>query len=449
MDQVTRDTSPHNTKRRVLLASFVGTAIEWYDFFIYGTAATLVLGKLFFPSVDPLAGTLAALATFGVGFLARPVGGVICGHFGDKIGRKKLLVFTLSTMGISTVVVGILPTYNQIGIWAPLLLILARLAQGFAVGGEWGGAVLMAVEHSPARRRGLYGSAPQMGVPAGLLLATGVFAVVSQLSAQQFQSWGWRIPFVASFVLVAVGLVVRLAVLESPAFLEAERSESLSKNPLGQVLRVQRKSVLITAGARVAENGLFYIFAVFSITYATTVAGLPKSTILIGITIAAAVELITIPIFGALTDQIGRKPVYLFGAAFSLAFSFPFFALLNSHSALLSWLAVTLGLAVGHSGMYAPQAAFFSELFDTNVRYSGASLGYQVTAAIVGGFTPLLAVVMLHAAGNSAWPVATYMMVLSAITLVAVLLAQETYKSDLAVPAPQTKPMSKIPSFER
>ncbi|WP_217630824.1 MFS transporter [Modestobacter sp. DSM 44400] len=412
----------------MLLASFAGTTIEWYDFFIFGTAASLVLGQLFFSAAGEVGGTLAALATFGVGFVARPVGAVVCGHYGDRLGRKKMLVATLLIMGVSTFLVGVLPTTDQIGVLAPVLLVVLRLAQGFAVGGEWGGAVLMAVEHSPEGRRGLYGSAPQMGVPAGLLMATGVFALVSTLPDEQFLSWGWRVPFLLSALLVIVGLVVRLKVAESPDFESIMKSGSQAKLPLLDAIKEHPKGILIAAGARVGETVQFYVGAVFIITYASLTTDLSRSTVLTGILIAAALELVTIPVFARLSDVFGRRPIYLFGTAGAFVFAYPFFLLVDSEQPVLVWLAAVLALAVFHSAMYAPQAAFFSELFPARVRYSGAAFGYQVTGAIVGGFTPLAAAALLAAYDNAAWPVATYIMVFAAITLVSVFVARETYR---------------------
>lgn len=284
-----------NSIRKVALASFIGTAIEWYDYFLYGTAAALVFGTLFFPDSDPAIGTLLAFATFGVGFFARPLGGIVFGHFGDKVGRKAMLVTTLLIMGIATTLIGFLPTYATIGVWAPILLVALRILQGFGVGGEWGGAVLMAVEHSPRGRRGFYGSWPQMGVPAGLLLGTAMLYLFALLPEEQFLSWGWRVPFLLSIVLVGVGLYIRLAIEESPAFQRVQESNTTARMPIIDVLRTYPKAVLIAMGLRVAENGSFYVFSVFVLAYVTSQLGLPNSTILIGVMIAAGFQLIAIP----------------------------------------------------------------------------------------------------------------------------------------------------------
>ncbi|TCJ20277.1 MFS transporter [Rubrobacter taiwanensis] len=418
--------------RKVALASFIGTAIEWYDYFLYGTAAALVFGVLFFPEFDPLTGTLAAFATFAVGFFARPVGGIIFGHFGDRIGRKTMLVITLMIMGIATFLIGLLPTYAQIGIWAPILLVTMRILQGLAVGGEWGGAVLMAVEHSPPGRRGFYGSWPQMGVPAGLLLGTSALYIFAALLPEEaFLAWGWRVPFLLSIVLVGVGLYIRLSISESPAFRRVRESRTEARMPIIDVLRTYPKSVLIAMGLRVAENGSFYVFSVFVLAYATQQLGLPNSMILAGVMIAAAIQLCTIPAWAALSDRFGRRPVYLGGAVFSLLFAFPFFWLVNTSVNVLIWLAIALALAGGHAAMYGPQAAFFSELFGTRVRYSGASLGYQLASVFAGGLSPFIATALLAWAG-SYWPVAVYLGFMALITIVAVVLATETFREDIA-----------------
>lgn len=417
--------------KKVALASFIGTTIEWYDYFIFGTAAALVFNQLFFPTVDPIIGTLAAFATFGVGFLARPLGGAIFGHYGDRIGRKAMLVLTLLMMGIATFLIGLLPTYEAIGVWAPVLLVVLRLVQGFGVGGEWGGAVLMAVEHSPSNKRGFYGSWPQMGVPAGLLLSTGVFAVFTWLPEEQFLAWGWRLPFLISILLVAVGLYIRLALLETPAFRQVQETRTQARVPIVDVLRTYPKSVLLVIGMRIAENGSFFVFSVFVLAYATEQLGLARSTVLAGVLIAAAVQLFAVPVWGALSDKIGRRPVYMGGAVFSLLFAFPFFWLINTQATILVWLAIVLALAVGHAAMYGPQAAFFPELFGTRVRFSGIAFSRELASIFAGALSPFIATALLAWAGNY-WPVAVYLGAMALITTVAVYLAPETFRIDIA-----------------
>jgi MHS family shikimate/dehydroshikimate transporter-like MFS transporter len=416
--------------RRVVLASFVGTTIEWYDFFIYGTAAALVFNKLFFPGDDAFISQMASYGSFAIGFFARPLGGVVFGHFGDRIGRKAMLVTTLMMMGVATCLIGILPTHQSIGIAAPIILVLLRLVQGFGVGGEWGGAVLMAVEHGHGGRRGLYGSCVQMGVPAGLLLATGVFALVTRMDEAAFLSWGWRLPFLFGVVLLAVGMFIRVRVMESPLFAQMQKKKTVSPLPILDVFRHYRRNVFLAMGARFAENACFYIFSVFVLSFATKQLQLQRSDVLIGVWIAASVQLIAIPAFGLLSDRIGRRPVYLCGALFIGAFSFPFFWLIETQIVSLVWLAIVIGM-VGHAAMYGPQAAFFSELFGTKVRYSGASIGYQLASPFAGGLAPLIATALLKWSDGATWPVSLYLMATAALTVVAVLLAAETFEQDI------------------
>jgi MHS family shikimate/dehydroshikimate transporter-like MFS transporter len=394
----------HATKRpnmgKIAAASFIGSAIEWYDFFLFGTAAALVFSKIYFPTSDPLSGTLLAFATFGVGFFARPLGGIIAGHLGDRIGRKKTLVGTLLLMGIATALVGVVPNYQTIGALAPVLLVTLRVLQGLGVGGEWGGAALLAVEHAPKDKRGFYGSWPQMGVPAGLLLSSGAFAIMSQLPEDEFLSWGWRLPFLASAILVIIGLIIRAKITEPPSFQKILDSKTQVKSPIMEALRKYPKEVALSAGIRFADNVLYYVFATFGLTYMTTQLGLPRSVALAGVLIASAIELITMPLFGALSDRIGRRPVVLTGAVIMVAMAFPFFWLVGTGSPLAVIIACVITIAGAHSMVFAPISAWFAEMFGAGIRYSGVSVGFQMGSLIAGAPTPFLATYLLSVNGG-------------------------------------------------
>ncbi|GAA4877404.1 MFS transporter [Saccharopolyspora cebuensis] len=415
---------------RTLTASTIGSVIEWYDFTIYGTAAALIFNQLFFSDISPIAGTLAAFGTFAAGFIARPVGGFVAGHYGDRIGRKATLVMTLTTMGAATALIGLLPTYEQIGVAAPALLVLLRLVQGFAVGGEWGGAVLMAVEHAPDGSRGRYGAWPQTGVSAGLLLGTGAFSLMSLLPEPELMSWGWRVPFLLSIVLALVGLYIRFKVSEPESFVAAT-SAGTSRRPLVEVLRTHPKELLIAIGVRFAEGGNYYVFTVFILTYITQQLDLPRQVGLSGVMLAAALNIVALPLWGALSDRLGRKPVFIGGALFMAAYAWPFFWLVDTRSPGLIALALAIALAVPHGAVFAPIAAFYTELFEPRLRYSGLSIGYQVGSVLLGGFTPLLATSLILWSGGAAWSVAALIAVGALIAAAAMLAAPETYRRSL------------------
>jgi metabolite-proton symporter len=387
-------------RRRAVLASTVGTTIEWYDFFLYGTAAALIFPKLFFPGSDPYVGVLLAFGTQFVGFAARPIGAAIFGHYGDRIGRKSTLITTLLIMGICTALIGILPTYAAIGIAAPILLTVLRLLQGVAVGGEWGGSVLLAMEWGSVKRRGFMASWPQVGVPIGLLLSTAMVQLMSSTTGPAFETWGWRVPFLASVLLVGVGLYVRLRVLESPEFAAVKEKQTVVKQPVLEVLRTQWREVLLSAFVRLSEQAPFYLFITFVLTYGTQQLKLGRSGLLTDTLIAAAIGLVSVPLFGWLSDVIGRRLMYGIGIVCTALYAFPYFGLLNTRTAGLVLLAIVLSL-IFHDMQYGPQAALIAESFGTNIRYSGAGIGYQLASVIAGGPAPLIAAAILKNTGSS------------------------------------------------
>jgi metabolite-proton symporter len=416
---------------RVIASSLIGTTIEWYDFFLYGSAAALVFNKLFFPSFDPLVGTLLAFATYAVGFVARPLGGIVFGHFGDRIGRKKLLMWSLVMMGLATVLIGLLPGYDRIGIWAPIGLIVLRVLQGFAVGGEWGGAVLMAAEHGDAKRRGYWASWPQAGVPLGLLLSAGILALMAGIqTSADFERWGWRVPFLLSAILVVVGWYIRNRVTESPMFEAEIEAEAPPSTPAIDVFRERPRAVLLGAGLRVGENIVYYVITVFSLTYLVDVAAETKSLALDALLIGAAIQFVAIPLLAMLSDRIGRRPVYAFGGFGLVIFIFLFFPMLASGSNALIILAIVIGLVL-HASMYAPQAAFITELFPTRIRYSGVSIAYQLTAIFAGSLAPIIAL-WLYKDLHSSVPVSIYVAIACAISGISALLARETRGVELS-----------------
>jgi MHS family shikimate/dehydroshikimate transporter-like MFS transporter len=426
---------------RVIFTAMIGSALEWYDFFIYGTAAALVFNKLFFPAADPLVGTLAAFASFAVGFFVRPLGGLVFGHFGDRLGRKPMLVMTLLLVGGGTMLIGVLPTYETAGVWAPILLVLLRLVQGFGAGAEYGGAVIFAVEYAPPGRRGLWGSFAAMGVSIGNLLAAGVFAIFSSLPSEQFLAWGWRVPFLLSVVLIAAGLYIRARVQETPVFHEAvELRKAAAKAPVKEAIRTHPRSFLVVIGARMAENGLGYLFPVFGLSYLITTLQLPRLTALTGLFIALFVQLLATAAFSILSDRIGRRPVYGGAALFSALFAFPFFWLVDTKETGLVWLALCLAIGVGVGGMFGPQAAYFAELFGPRIRYSGFAFARELGSILAGGPAPFISAALVAWAGGQPWGVAIYVIVLSLITAFAIYYGPETFERDIRAEVPDAAP---------
>jgi MFS transporter, MHS family, shikimate and dehydroshikimate transport protein len=416
---------------RVAFASGIGSCLEWYDFFIYGTAAAVVFNVLFFPELDPTVGTLVAFATFGVGFVARPLGGLFFGHFGDRIGRKNVLIATLLLVGGATFLIGFVPTYASIGVTAPILLVLFRLLQGFGAGAEYTGAVIYAVEHAPPERRGWFGSWSPMGVSLGTLMASGVFALVSMLPEEQFLSWGWRVPFWISIVLVGVGLYLRLSLAETPVFEEARERRDVLRMPIKHALVTQPRSFVVVIGARFAENGLGYLFPTWSISYLSSQLGFSRTTALTAVTIATCAQFVMVPVWSILSDRIGRKPVYAGAAIFCALFAFPYFVLLGTGSTPVVVFAMAAAVGIGVAGMFGPQAAYFTELFGPRVRYSGFAFARELGSILAGGPAPFIASLLLVWTGGTPWAVAGYMVLLSAITAVAVLWGPETYRTDI------------------
>jgi metabolite-proton symporter len=407
--------------RTVVVSTVIGTTVEWYDFFLYGMAAGLVFDVLFFPSEDPLIGTLLAFGSFAVGFVARPLGGLIFGHIGDKIGRKKTLVTTMIIMGVATFLIGVVPAYGTIGIAAPILLVILRLAQGIAVGGEWGGAVLMAVEYAPKGKRGLYGSLPQVGLALGLVLGTGVFALLGAvLSDAAFLSWGWRIAFIMSAVLVGVGLFIRLKVMETPAFRKLEETEAKATIPALELVRnsKNRRHILLGMGSRWIEGVAFNTWAVFAIAYGTDLLELSQQTMLIAVMCAAVTMVIFIPVFGRLSDRIDRRHLYTWGSVLLGAAAYPAFLLLGTGSALVISATIVVVLGIIYPMVYAPEASLFAELFPIRVRYSGISVVYQLSGIVASGMTPLILTFLLSQSNGSIGPIIGYIVVVCIISAI-------------------------------
>ncbi|HJQ29768.1 MAG TPA: MFS transporter [Rubrobacter sp.] len=423
-----------STVRKVALAAMAGSAIEWYDFFIYLTAAALVFGPLFFPGGSEVAGVLASFSTAAVGFVARPVGGVLFGHFGDRLGRKPTLVIALLTMGTATTLVGLLPTYATIGVAAPIILFILRFLQGLAVGGQWGGAVLLATEYAPEGKRGFYGSFAQVGVPVGLVLGNTSFLILSAvLGETTFAAWGWRIPFLLSVVLIGVALYIQLRLEDTPAFrqLQERQAESGEErgSPVVEVLRDHPKQVLLAGGAFFVVNGAFYVMITGMLDYGTRSLGVSQNVMLAAVLISSFAQIFFLTAWSALSDRVGRRPVYLAGAALLGLWAFPMFWLVNTTSAVLITIALTIG-QLFLSMMYGPQAALFSEMFSARVRYSGASIGYQGASVFAGGLAPIIMVSLLESTGTSL-SVSFYVFAMAAVTFLSVYLITETYEDEL------------------
>jgi metabolite-proton symporter len=418
---------------RVLVASLVGSSIEWFDYFLYGTVAALVFNQIFFVTEDPAIGTILAFASFALAFFIRPFGGIIFSHIGDRIGRKKTLVLTLSIMGIATFGMGLLPTYQAIGIWAPILLITLRLVQGLGIGGEWGGALLLAVEYAPAEKRGLYGSIPQMGITIGMLLGTIALSIMTLLPEGSFMTWGWRVPFILSALLVVFGLWVRKGIDETPSFKNVQEKGEIPKIPLVTTLKTHWREVLIAIGAKVVETAPFYIFSTFVVSYATTNLGFSRTAILNSVMIGTIVTTILIPVMGALSDRVGRKPLYVYGTIAMALYAFPYFWLVNQESVALLVIATVLGLGIIWAPITAVLGTMFSEIFSAEVRYTGISLGYQIGAAVAGGTAPLVAATLLLKFNNSYIPVALYIIFTAVISLLAIWAVKDRRGQELDI----------------
>ena len=424
--------SDHSTQlRKAVIASTIGTAIEWYDFFLYGTAAGLIFGKLFFPNEEALTATLAAFGTYFIGFIGRPIGAAIFGHYGDRIGRKATLIATLLCMGIATFLIAFVPTYSSIGIWGAVILTVLRMLQGIGVGGEWGGSVLLAMEWSRTHgQRGLVASWPQFGVPCGLFLANLAVLAFSQLTGDQFITWGWRLPFALSIVLVGVGLWIRLGILETPVFQQLLDDRKIEKAPIIEVFKKHPKEILLSALLRMSEQAPFYIFTAFVFAYAVGTLKMSRDLILMAVLVAACVSFITIPLSGHISDLIGRKKMYLIGAATTGLFGFLYFGMVDTAVPSLVFIAIVLSL-IPHDMQYGPQAALIAEAFTPRLRYSGASLGYQLASVIAGGPAPLIATA-LFATYHSGYAVSIYIAACSVVSLIAASLMPDYTGKDIS-----------------
>jgi metabolite-proton symporter len=432
VDAIALTDSEHAVQlRRAVIASTIGTSIEWYDFFLYSTVTGLVFAKLFFPHSDPWVGTLEAFAIYAVGFIARPVGAAIFGHYGDRIGRKSTLIATLLLMGLATFAVALVPTYASIGIWGAIILTVLRFIQGVGVGGEWGGSVLMSMEWARTdQSRGLIASWPQFGVPCGLFLANLAVLAFSQMSGEQFLAWGWRIPFALSFILVGVGLYIRLGILETPVFAKLLAERKIDRTPMLTVIRQHPKEILLSALARMAEQAPFYVFTAFIFSYGIGTLHVSRNFLLTAVLAASMLSFVSIPLFGHLSDRIGRKNMYMIGAATTGVFGFIYFAMLDTGSEPIIFLAVILSL-VPHDMLYGPQAALIAENFTGRLRYSGSSLGYQLASIIAGGPAPLIAT-WLFGTYQSPYAIAIYIAICAVITLVATALMTDYTGKDIS-----------------
>jgi MFS transporter, MHS family, shikimate and dehydroshikimate transport protein len=427
---------PPTSKRMLIeavVASTVGTTIEWYDFFLYGTAAILVFPRLYFPiESDSTVAQLLSFSTITIGFIARPIGGFIFGYMGDRIGRKSALVSTLLLMGVSTVLIGFLPGYAQIGILAPILLTLLRFAQGLGVGGEWGGAVLLALEYAHTGKRGFYASWPQAGVPLGLLASTGAMALCrAYFSDDDFFAWGWRIPFYLSGLLIAVGMLIRMRILETPLFAALRESNQIAEAPIRETLRYHWREVLLIAGTRITENASFYIFTVFAIWYGDEILHVDKGVMMLGINIGAGVEFFTIPLFGMLSDYSSRRATYIVGCVFLMLFAFPFFMMLHTRDTIWIVFAIVLGMGIGHAMLYSVQASLIPELFGTRLRCTGASIGYQLGAPFAGGIAMQVGLLLTRQFPGEYWPLVCYILFNSLISLLCVWRLAETSQKEI------------------
>lgn len=413
------------TLTRIVVASVVGNAMEWYDFFVYGTAAALVFGQLFFPpNADPLVGTLSSFGAFAIGFVARPLGGALFGHIGDRFSRKTSLVWTLLIMGMATFAIGLLPTYAQVGLWSPVLLVALRLLQGIASGGEWGGGVLMLSENAPEEKRGYYAAWSQLGVGGGFVLSSGAFLAAQTIPHEQFLAWGWRLPFLASLIIFAVGVYIRTHLPESREFKHMEQQGKTSHMPVLDAIKRHPKEILISIGLRIAESGGAYIFLAFSLVYGKHI-GIPASTMLFGVTIAMLVEMPAMLMWGRLSDHFGRRRIYMIGATSLLLLAFPIFWAINTQSTPLIYLALVFGTAISHAAMIGTQPALVSELFSTEVRYSGVALGHEISSIFAGGMSPLIATALLMHF-SAYWPVSVFLILMALITLITLQFTRET-----------------------